>query len=84
MIWWTGLAPWEFEWSFPGSLTSTFLALTPFLRTLTERAAQEQGESSPREGGLTPPKQSQRFPLDCLLWVENRGGHALFPRAALR
>ena len=25
MIRWTGLAPWEFEFSFPGSLTSTFL-----------------------------------------------------------
>ena len=25
IIWWTGLAPWEFEFSFPGSLTSTFL-----------------------------------------------------------
>ena len=23
-IWWTGLAPWEFEFPFPGSLTSTF------------------------------------------------------------
>ena len=23
MIWWTGLAPWEFEFPFPGSLTST-------------------------------------------------------------
>jgi hypothetical protein len=30
MIWWTGLAPWEFEFTFPGSLTSTFLVhLTP-------------------------------------------------------
>ena len=26
MIWWTGLAPWEFEFPFPGSLTSTFMA----------------------------------------------------------
>ena len=26
MIRWTGLAPWEFELPFPGSLTSTFLA----------------------------------------------------------
>ena len=26
MIGWTGLAPWEFEFHFPGSLTSTFLA----------------------------------------------------------
>jgi hypothetical protein len=24
MIWWTGLAPWEFEFLFPGSLASTF------------------------------------------------------------
>jgi len=27
MIRWTGLAPWELEFPFPGSLTSTFLAL---------------------------------------------------------
>ena len=27
MIRWTGLAPWEFEFPFPGSLTSTFLAM---------------------------------------------------------
>ena len=26
MIKWTGLAPWEFEFPFPGSLTSTFLS----------------------------------------------------------
>jgi len=26
MIRWTGLAPWESEFPFPGSLTSTFLA----------------------------------------------------------
>jgi len=25
IIWWTGLAPWEFEFPFPGSLISTFL-----------------------------------------------------------
>ena len=24
MIWWTGLAQWEFEFTFPGSLISTF------------------------------------------------------------
>ena len=27
MIRWTGLAPWEFEYPFPGSLASTFLGL---------------------------------------------------------
>ena len=31
MIGWTGLAPWESELSFPGSLTSTFL--TPYPMT---------------------------------------------------
>jgi hypothetical protein len=25
MIWWTGLAPWEFEFPFPGSRISAFL-----------------------------------------------------------
>ena len=29
MIRWTGLAPWEFEFAFPGSLISTFLATGP-------------------------------------------------------
>ena len=29
MIRWTGLAPWEFEFRFPGSLTSTFPGCTP-------------------------------------------------------
>ena len=28
MIRWTGLAPWEFEFPFPGSLTATFLEVT--------------------------------------------------------
>ena len=28
-FWCTGLAPWEFESPFPGSLISTFLALQP-------------------------------------------------------
>jgi len=26
MIWWTGLAPWEFEFPFPGSLTTLTIA----------------------------------------------------------
>ena len=29
MIMWTGLAPWEFEFPFPGSLTSTSLVPSP-------------------------------------------------------
>ena len=35
MIWWTGLAPWEFELPFPGSVMSTFL---PFLRLRLKRS----------------------------------------------
>ena len=31
MMRWTGLAPWEFEVPFPGSLTSTFLEFIIFL-----------------------------------------------------
>jgi len=31
MIRWTGLAPWEFGFPFPGSLTSTFLSRTTTL-----------------------------------------------------
>ena len=34
MIRWTGLAPWEFQFLFPGSLTSTFLAVTYYMAFL--------------------------------------------------
>ena len=34
MIWWTGLASWEFEFPFPGSLTSTFLVVGRDLKKL--------------------------------------------------
>ena len=30
MIWWTGHAPWEFEFPFPGGLTSTAVILSLF------------------------------------------------------
>ena len=32
MIRWTGIAPWEFEFPFPGSLTSTFLICEHLVR----------------------------------------------------
>ena len=34
MIRWTGLAAWDFEFLFPGSLTSTLLGFVPTLITL--------------------------------------------------
>jgi len=37
MIRWTGLAPWEFEFPVPGSLTSTFLAIPPLLHEHLQR-----------------------------------------------
>ena len=37
MIRWTGLAPWEFEFPFPGSLTSTFLGSVYIHRVLDDR-----------------------------------------------
>ena len=43
MIRWTGLAPWEFEFPFPGSLTSTFRR--------TGYDADRQGSLQPEEAG---------------------------------
>ena len=37
MIRWTGLAPWEFEFLFPGSLTSTFLVPFPVGNMISHR-----------------------------------------------
>jgi len=37
MIWWTGLAPWEFEFPFPGCLISTFLVPNAVLNTCFRR-----------------------------------------------
>jgi len=34
LIWWTGLAPWEFQFPFPGSRTPTFYAGRPSLLVL--------------------------------------------------
>jgi len=38
MIRWTGLAPWQFQFPFPGSLTSTFLIpdKKPFVQQQTD------------------------------------------------
>ena len=37
MIRWTGLAPWAFESSFPGSLTSTFLQQATVLALIADQ-----------------------------------------------
>jgi len=62
MIRWTGLAPWEFELPFPGSLTSTFLSSSNFrplegcrgpLRLATRLATQAlSGPRPARDAGV--------------------------------
>ena len=43
MICWTGLAPWEYEFPFPGSLIYTFLrGVTPLLE-VAEKTSKERG-----------------------------------------
>ena len=49
MIRWTGLAPWEFESPFPGSITSTFIeSETPLLTPSTHWFAPDCCECVPR------------------------------------
>jgi len=69
MIRWTGLAPWEFEFPFPGSLTSTFLihTLQSTSSALRERCTwavcrerEEEGErESERERGREGEREEQ-------------------------
>ena len=44
MIWWTGLALWEFEFPFPGSLALTFLVQAAYIneKEAEWRAAEAQ------------------------------------------
>ena len=51
MIRWTGLAPWELEFPFPGSLTSTFL-----------RPAYDQPSERDQIVSLEPPEMYHRSP----------------------
>jgi len=46
MIRWTGLVPWEFEFPFPGSLTSTFL-VRPGLNVFNEELRLNEAELEP-------------------------------------
>ena len=57
MIWWTGLAPWEFEFSFPGSLTSPFLTLSLLLLS----AAPQRRRPSPAFREQLLHRNVQRF-----------------------
>ena len=59
MIRWTGLAPWELEFPFPGSLTSTFLEPAPALptppqTTVKTRFAPKLGKFVPRRCTFVP------------------------------
>ena len=59
MIWWTGLAPWEIEFPFPGSLISTFL----WCRRLTQSQGTGGASSTPSPTmHLPPPTRSSSQP----------------------
>ena len=59
MIKWTGLAQWEFEFPFPGSLTSTFLSRCDVIRAPLARAAIHGQEHPPtRVANLHEPLDS--------------------------
>ena len=57
-FWWTGLAPWEFEFPFPGSLISTFLEWG--VRVYHFRAKEGRRE---RLIGLSPGRPGQNLAL---------------------
>ena len=71
MIKWTGLAPWEFEFIFPSSLTSTFLVFVMKLSSGVGRARPGPNTGFPGEvetrgfimSDNPPDKHSQRFRL---------------------
>ena len=66
MIRWTGLAPWKFVFPLPGSLTSTFLGLTPKpLGAGVETA--DGGPVSAQEGTSLSPPAPPSFLLHILL-----------------
>ena len=64
MIWWTGLAPWEFEFPFPGSYTSTFLERRVFTRAVVSRSRAGRNPEHP------PGKSGERH------WHARRPPHA--------
>ena len=55
MIWWTGLAPWEFEFSLPGSLTSKLLVCAASdpktVRRIKQAGRERESERCERERG---------------------------------
>ena len=67
LIRWTGLAPWDFEFPFPGSLTSTFLVGRAHLSSATERNG----------GGRAPMRQSAAA-VDLLVPATTRSRHFTF------
>ena len=52
MIRWTGLAPWEFEFPFPGSLTSTFLGSSTFCKSQSQTLTPQPPTVNPATSNL--------------------------------
>ena len=73
MMGWTGLAPWEFKFPLPGSLTSTFLALEDHT-TLGVEATNTEKTREEAMPDLTPSTVQINLSIRCIrgdirLWV---------------
>ena len=63
MIWWTGLAPWEFEFPFPGSLISTFLPRPRYAPHAESAAAHRLVGKGGGERRLNTSSSARMYPL---------------------
>ena len=69
MIWWTGLAPWEFEFPFPGNLTST-------LRRYDVREVAALSGASQEALAALPPSADLKLPPVLKLTVDHPADEA--------
>jgi len=70
MISWTGLAPWEFEFPFPGSLPSTFLVLPHTgmpVKPLNTPQNMEMGDPKVHE-----PQDQRQTPTPCMGYLARK------------
>ena len=70
MIWWTGLAPWEFEIPFPGSLVSTPLGCCK--HTNHQQLLKSEGGTNETVPYLLPDSQGQESGLNRLVFPSSQ------------
>ena len=79
MIWWTGLAPWEFDFPFPGSFLSTVLCARMF------ESAPLPSDEGTRENVVRtlPERQSQNLAVTVLYVPTSFDPHAKKPAVCM-